>query len=238
VLLERALLFAAHYDLPDLVRAFADRLGEALRRPAAVDAVGPLVGQTLRSLRKLGLKDQTERLLGQIAEAALGGRSLEQARAALAGREWQHSLRLLLPVAGAWFRYERPADARPILDAARGWLLKPEKKPNDPDRPAVQYVALLSAYIAAAGHAPLDEAVGRMEELFASGRLDRLPNTMTSNHYYSLLHLGVAEAVVLTLATEDFAAGPGARRWLEDDEYLVRRRIHRDMRTALARTGM
>jgi hypothetical protein len=238
VLLERALLFAAHYDLPDMVRAFAGRLGESLRRPAALDAVGSLVGQTLRSLRKLGLKEHTERLLGQVSHAALGGRSLDQARAALPGREWQQALRLLLPVAGAWFNFDRPAEARPILDAARAWLLKPEKKPNDPERPAAQYVTLVNTYIAAAGHAPLDEAVGRVEELFAPGRLDRLPNTMTSNHYYSLLHLGVAEAVVLTLATEDFAVGPAARRWLDDDEYLVRRRIHRDMRAALARAGM
>jgi hypothetical protein len=238
VLLERALLFAAHYDLPDLVRSFADRLGEALRRPVALDAIGSLVGQTLRSLRKLGLKEQTERLLGQIADAALGGRSLEQTRAALAGRDWQHVLRLVLPVAGAWFDFDRPADARPILDAARAWLLKPDKKPNDPDRPPAQYVTLVNAYIAAAGHAPLDEAIGRIEELFGPGRLDRLPNTMTSNHYYSLLHLSVAETVVLTLATEEFAVGPAARRWLDDDEYLVRRRIHRDMRAALARAGM
>ena len=34
---------------------------------SALDPIGSLVGQTLRSLRKLGLKDQTERLLEQIA---------------------------------------------------------------------------------------------------------------------------------------------------------------------------
>jgi hypothetical protein len=238
LLLERALFFAAHYDLPDLVRKFAGRLGDALRRPAAVDAVGPLVAQTFRSLRKLGLKDHIERLLGQIEDAALAGRSLDQAHAAVGRREWQQTLRLLLPVAGGWFDVDRATRARPILDAARGWILKAEKKSNDPDRPAAQYVALVNAYIAAVGRAPLDEAIGRIEELFTSGRLDRLPNTLTSNHYYSLLHLIVAEAVVLTVATEDFAVGLAARRWLDDDEFLVRRRIHRDVRAALARAGM
>ena len=68
--------------------------------------------------------------------------------------------------------------------------------------------------------------------------MDRLPNTMTSNNYYSVFHLSVTEAIVLTLATDDFALGPTARRWLDDDEYLVRRRIHRDVRAALARAGM
>ena len=122
--------------------------------------------------------------------------------------------------------------------AARAWILSPVKKPNDPDRPAQQYVPLVCTYIAAAGQAALDEALGRIDELFTSGRMDRLPNSMTSNFYYSLFHLNVVEAAVLTLATDDFALGPAARRWLDDDEYLVRRRIHGDMRRNLDRSGL
>jgi len=154
------------------------------------------------------------------------------------GREWQQTLRLLLHLAAGWYYFDRPDQARPILDTARAWILQPAKKPNDPDRSAAQYVALVATYIAVAGQTPLADALGRIEELFTSGNLDRLPNTLTSNSYYSLLHLNVVEAVVLTLATDDFALGPAARRWLDDDEYLVRRRIHGDMRAALARAGM
>jgi hypothetical protein len=241
LLLERALFFAAHFDRPELVQAFADRLRDLLEAPAGraiLDPLGALVGQTLHSLRKLGLKDQTDRLLQQIAQAALGGRTLEQARAALPGREWQQTLRLLLNSAAGWLYFERPELARPIVDAARAWILKPDKKPNDPNRPPQQYVPLVCTYISAAGQAPLEDALARIEELFTSGRMDPLPNSMTSRHYYSLFHLNVVEAVVLTLATEDFALGPAARRWLDDDEYLVRRRIHRDVRAALVGAGM
>jgi cellulose synthase operon protein C len=241
ILLERALFFAGHYDRPEMVRAFAERLGELLVAPAgysALDAIGKLVGQTLRNLRKMGLKDQTERLLELIAGAALGGRSLEQAQASVAGRDWQIQLRLLLHLAAGWFYFEKPGHARPILDAARSWILSPAKKANDPDRPAAQYVSLVATYIATVGQVPVDEALARIEEIFTSDDLDRLPNTLTSNNYYSLLHLNIAEAVVLTMATDDFALGPAARRWLDDDEYLVRRRIHRDMRAALAKAGM
>jgi hypothetical protein len=239
-LLERALFFAAHYDRPDLVRAFADRLGNLLLAPpgrSALNAVGSLVGQTFRSLRKLGLKDQTERLLQQLGQAALGDQSLEQAQA-LAGRDWQPTLQLLLHLAAGWLNFDQPEQARPILATAGAWIVRPEKKPNDPTRPAQQYVELVCTYIAAAGQAPLDEAFARIEVLLEPGRMDKLPNTFTSNYYYSLLHLRVVEAVVLTLATDDFALGPAARHWLDDDEYLVRRRIHRDVRAALARAGM
>ena len=35
-------------------------------------------------------------------------------------------------------------------------------------------------------------------------------------------------AVVLAVVNEDSAMGADARRWLDDDEFIVRRRIHRD----------
>ena len=96
---------------------------------------------------------------------------------------------------------------------------------------------LASAYVTALAQAPLDEALARVEELFA-GRMDRLTDGYTTHGHYARFQLNVVEAVVLALANEDFALGPAARRWLDDDEYLVRRRIHRDVRAALARAGM
>ena len=42
-----------------------------------------------------------------------------------------------------------------------------------------------------------------------------------------------AEAIVLTMAGDDFLLGESGRRGLEDDEYFVRRRIHREVRAAL-----
>jgi len=38
--------------------------------------------------------------------------------------------------------------------------------------------------------------------------------------------------------SDNMALGDQARRWLDDDEYLVRRRIHGDMRKLLARHGL
>ena len=38
--------------------------------------------------------------------------------------------------------------------------------------------------------------------------------------------------------SDDFALGPGGRKWLDDDEYLVRRRIHADMKRERERSGI
>jgi hypothetical protein len=48
----------------------------------------------------------------------------------------------------------------------------------------------------------------------------------------------IGEAVALAMTAKDFAADPGARRWLDEDEYLVRRRIHADIQRALAAAGL
>jgi hypothetical protein len=62
-----------------------------------------------------------------------------------------------------------------------------------------------------------------------------MQDTFTSLRYYPRLHLTIIEAIVLAIVHEDFGMGPGARRWMDDDEFLVRRRIHRDHRFMLAK---
>jgi cellulose synthase operon protein C len=47
----------------------------------------------------------------------------------------------------------------------------------------------------------------------------------------------VIEAVVMAVVGDDFTLGASARRWLDDDEFLVRRRIHRDLRATMAQTS-
>jgi hypothetical protein len=38
--------------------------------------------------------------------------------------------------------------------------------------------------------------------------------------------------------TDDFSLGPAVRGWLDDDEFLIRRRIHRDMSSVLKSGGI
>ena len=79
----------------------------------------------------------------------------------------------------------------------------------------------------------MDLALNRLAELFRNMR--HLKDTFTTAKYYARLHLNIIEAVVLAVVSDDFAMGPAARKWMDDDEYLVRRRIHRDHRAMLAK---
>jgi cellulose synthase operon protein C len=234
-LLGSALFFAAHYGRSDLVAVFVDRLLKLLETRSAralLEPVGTLVEQTLRSLRRLGLRDETQALMRQIEAALLGGQSLAQVRAR-EGRSWPDMLRVLVHLAGCWMDYGGVDHAQPALDEARRVLLR-DRKGSPAERPnARQYPLLASAYVSALGAAPPQLAQERIEELFAPGRMDPLSTAQTWHHYYALFHLNVAEAVVQALVTEDLTLGPAARRWLDDDEYLIRRRINRDLEAAL-----
>jgi cellulose synthase operon protein C len=235
-LIERSLFFAAHFDRSDLVTVFVDhlvRLFETDAATAVLEGAGYAMGQTLRSLRKLGLRDETMRILERLEAALTRGQSIESL-AARPPRSWPALLQTLLHVAAGWIYFDNHARAAPVLDAARRLLVRTGRPAAD-EIPRAQYVQVLCNLIAAFGLLPPQEARGRIADLFAEENLDRLPNTYTTASFYSRFHLNVAEAVVLTLSGEDFTLGPAARRWLDEDEYLIRRRVHRDVRAALER---
>jgi hypothetical protein len=48
--------------------------------------------------------------------------------------------------------------------------------------------------------------------------------------------LRLIDTVVRSVVTDDFTLGPAVRAWLDEDEFLIRRRVHRDM-AALLREG-
>jgi hypothetical protein len=235
-LIERSLFFAAHFDRSDLVPVFVDHLARLFESDAAaaiLEGAGYAMGQTLRSLRKLGIRDETVRILERLETALTRGQPIES----LVGRpprNWPAILQTLLHVAAGWIYFDNHARAAPVLDAARRLLFRSGRTGGD-EVPKAQYVQVICNLIAAYGLLPPAEARARIGDLFTLEKLDRLPNTYTTWSYYSRFHLNVAEAVVLTLSSEDFTLGAAARRWLDEDEFLIRRRVHHDVRTALER---
>jgi hypothetical protein len=106
--------------------------------------------------------------------------------------------------------------------------------PSAPPFAPKEYTALAQAYVAALGHGPADAGLPRITQLFRKMPPERIVNAFTTSKFYSRFHLNLVEETVLALVSDDFALGPAGRRWLDEDEYLVRRRIHRDMKRAVA----
>jgi hypothetical protein len=219
-LLEKAIFLAAHFDQSASVQALVARF-QVLLQALPRGAVDSLAGQCLRGLRKLGLRDEIHNLLGQMAAAVTEGQALATLRKR---KDWPATLRTLLQVAAGWYYFGMDEEARPVLEEARTLLLHGELD-------AREQTKLACAYAATLGQAPADVALLCIDELF--GQLTRVWDTFTTNTHYSLSQLDVIEAVVLAVVSEDFALGTRTRRWLDDEEFLIRRRVHADVHTLL-----
>ena len=239
-LLERGLFLAGHFDHRDLVTRLVDAFTEVVAGKtddAQFDLINAVAGSGVRSLRKLGLRDDIDRLLRKLLAAVVGRGGVNDLRTKYAARPegWLKALQTLLSVAGGWLTLGLFEQAAPVLDDARNELLAPPT----PGKPLlIEQAKLAVAYVAAVGQGPAESGLQRMAELFKRIDANKITNSFTSAEFYSRLHLNVAEEVVLAVVSDDFALGTAGRRWLEDDEYLVRRRIHADMKAVLAGGGL
>ncbi len=196
----------------------------------------------VRFLRKLGLRDQVEPMLKEMTELLLRGRSLEKLRADYSKgarhSNWIDMLLSLLRLAEYWIHFGWVSQAAPIVEEARRLLFAFKDSSLDSRmRHPREYVQLAVAYIRCVGQTDdIDVVAGKLKELL--NNLDTIPNSSTTQQYFSVLHLTIVENLVLALVSDDFIMGETARRWLDDDEYLVRRRIHGDMKKLLGQTGL
>ena len=226
--LEKGLFVAAHFDHPELVQDLVTRLQALLGEDLGKEVertVSTLVQRSFVGLRKLGMRERIAQMLDVIAARA------RQMPVPPAGPLTENDdqrilpLKLLLQVAAGWFYFGQNELARPVFDEARDVLFShslSKRLQND----------LACAYVSALGSAPIEVAVGRMVELFHE--LQSLDDPFTSSSHYYTYVFSLVEASLLALVSDDVAVDKSGRRWLDDDEYLVRKRIHADVRGAMA----
>jgi cellulose synthase operon protein C len=195
-----------------------------------------VAGECVRSLRRLGLRDEIDKLLSQLLDAILGKASFKDLKSKYVGKadQWLKALQAMLNVASGWLTFGLMERALPILDEARTEILSPVANKTRPQ----DFTNLVRAYVSAVGHGPTENGLHRILEIFHKMEPSKVTNPFTTGSFYSRFHLNITEDVVLAVVSDDFALGSAGRRWLEDDEFLVRQRIHRDMRTILAGSGL
>jgi hypothetical protein len=225
--LEKALFVAAHFGRVEHIHPLVARFQRMLqgqKGPHALQALDELAGQCFRGLRKLGMRDEIDQLLRQMADLVLEGQDVK-VKEFKKEAHGPAALRTLLKVASGWYYFGRDSQAEPVLQVARTILMQG-------DLPAREQTQLAVSYVGAVGEAPVEVAQRRLEEVFR--QLKGIKDTYTTSSHFSVSQLDVAEAVVLAIAGDNFGMGTQARRWLDDDEFLVRRRIHKDLRTLMA----
>jgi hypothetical protein len=226
-LIERGVFAAAHFDQAVPLRDLAHRLARLLAsRPVDARLEG-LAGDCLRALRRVGLRYDLDRLVTRLKAWALEGRDPAELRAKNP-EKWPSALRALLHVAAGWFLFGREGQATAVLDAARQQLVA-----GDPPLPPPEQTRLAKAYAVTLGQAPVRLALGRLEELFLC--LKGVQVAGSTNSHYTIAPLELVEAVVRAVVHDDFLLGPAVRRWRDDEEFVVRQRIRRDLAALVER---
>jgi hypothetical protein len=251
-LLYAGLFTAAHYDQPGHVQALVGRFRRLLEsqrgRADAVYHFNDVARQCFRGLRKLGLRDEIDPLLKQMADLILAAQNVPTLHALLHKTftdkdlshdgplaQWVAALGTLLQLASSWYSFGRDAEAEPVLNVVGTVLSQGTLLDGAVFRPAEQ-AALACDYVAAVAEAPVDEVQRRLDEL-----LHRLvlpdPRYTTSSHY-SLVNLRLIEAIVMTVIKQDPSSGGKRHRWREEDEQGIRRRVYADFQALSAQQAL
>jgi hypothetical protein len=216
VLYADALVVAGHFGRTELVPALLALLGNALRASAAAD-VERVLHRSLRALRRIGLRAEISELLADAEHALADGADALRGRLAIAA-----GLAYLGDAARAMPIFDQARAALNDSFAAIGALLKDAPRP-----PLTTALELTRALALAYAQAPLGNALGGIAEL--SGHLREITDNFGTNSHYCLSVLHFVESLVLGITSDDLALGEAGRRFVEDDEHLIRRRVHRDL---------
>ncbi len=201
VLYGEALVVAGHFGRTELVPELLEALGIAVRAVPG-EELHRVLDQSLRALRRIGLRREIAELLADV-ETAVDTNNVKTRLALAAG----------LAYLGETGR------ALPILEQARRSLAE--------SMTLTARLELTRALAQAYAQAPINDALAAIAEL--AGQLRDITDSFGTNSHYCLSVLHFVESLVLGIASDDLALGEAGRRFVEDDEHLIRRRLHRDL---------
>lgn len=238
-LLEEALMLAGHFGRKSLAIDIATSIATLVTESstAEVESMALLLGACLRDLGRVGLRDDMAHLRDALS-TKLGGENVKElgarvhSLAAAHKRKLQKStldplqaaisaLEARLHVAASLARLGQSEQAAPILQTAQQVLSKTSFY-------VVDHTLQVSRALAQAlSECPRDEALAGLQQL--SSVLAKITDNYNTNTHFCLSVIAFMECLVLGYAKSDLALGEFGRRFLDEDEYLVRRRIHREI---------
>lgn len=208
-ILEDGLRVAGHFGREALVKQYVLQLGNCMAALGqdGIAEVGGLLVSGVRSLRRVGLRDEARDMLQRAVTVLKGDDTATlQARLGLASG---------FMYLGAW------AQAQPIIDDALARLSR-ETGLNIGERSK-----LTRAVTQALSHASTEVALPGL--LRVAQQLPWTTDSFSTNPHLCLSLVELADVLVLGHVGDDLTLNETTRRFLDEDEYLVRRRVHRDV---------
>jgi cellulose synthase operon protein C len=219
IVLEDALKIAGHFGRTAVVKQLVSQLGNAIKEVGSegVGEIGGLLVSGVRSLRRVGLRDEAGELLAR-ASTVLKGEDVQ-------------TLQARLGLASGFMYLGAYAQAQPIVDEAMARLGR------ESGLIMAERMKLSRATAQAVSHASTDLALTGLLRL--SKQLPWITDSYNTNgtpgpdgkprHHFCLSLVDFADSLVLGHVGDDLTLNETTRRFLDEDEYLVRRRVHRDV---------
>jgi hypothetical protein len=211
-ILQKGLQAAGYFGRDDLVREVVDSMKSVLPGLASsqIADVGNAMEAYLGQARRFGLKEESSELLS-VMENCLSGNSTQAVVAKL-------------QLAGGLASLGKIDQANKIIMDSRQVLLT-AKELAMPDR-----LAIIGAITNASAQLPADQALVGISRM-----MDQLPiitDSFNTNSHFCKSAIQFVESIVLGFISDNLIVGEIGKKWMEEDEYLVRRRIHRDLANA------
>ena len=212
VVLEDSLKVAGHFGKTALVKQLVLALSGLIKELGVegVQEVGATLVAGVRSLRRVGLRDEAAELLARASTVLKG--------------EDTRTLTARLALAAGFAYLGNFQQAQPIVDEVVVRLGR-ESGLIMADR-----LRLTRAVARALGHASTETALPGLFRI--AQQLPWITDSYNTNSHFCLSLVDFADALVLGHVGDDLTLNETTRRFLEEDEYLVRRRVHRDVELA------
>lgn len=208
LVLEDALRVAGHFGREALVKQLVLRLTGAIAElaPTELEELGTVLVSSMRSLRRVGLRTEAAELLTR-AITVLKGDDVA-------------TLQARLGLASGFMYLGAFTQAQPIVDDALARLGRESMHP--PDR-----MRLSRATAQVFSHASTEVALPGLLRL--AQQLPWMTDSFSTNTHFCVSLVEFADALVLGHVGDDLTLNETTRRFLDEDEFLVRRRVHRDV---------
>lgn len=221
--LEDAVKVAGHFGQSQLVKQLVAAIGSLMAELAGqpqsvIDAgsdlgsAGPaqLLAMGVRTLRRLGLRDEANTMLSRASQAFKG--------------DHRDHLMARVAVAGGFAYLGRTDLASPAIEEGLGHLARETSSLGW--RSAFDVTQLARVIARALAMGPVDFALPGLRRLVAP--LPWLTDILSVREYLCMSVVELADIIAVGHVGEDLTLSEVTRTFLEEDEYRVRRRIHRE----------
>jgi hypothetical protein len=188
-------------------------------------------GEISALLEQIDRLVQANRFEGPPNNAPQGKRAkslkLSQPPEELALSRKMDAMTLRLNLAAGWFYFGNDERAQTILEEVAQFLYQERNLRHHLRR------GFARRYAQAIEHAPLEVALPKFAEMFEKlTHVTKGFGAGIQDQYYAYELLEIVEAIVLAMVSDDMTLDPKARRLMEEVEFSIRRRVHRDMEQA------